>query len=183
MIIGITGTMASGKDTAAEYLKEKGCAHYSLSDIVREECDARGLPKDRDTLRELANELRRDFGADILASRAIEKIQREKPKNIIITSIRSAEEIKTLKKIPGFELICIDAPVELRYERIKNRQRESDFIDFKTFKHQEELELAGGANKQNIKDAIALADYTIINDETLEELKEKIEKIISFTAI
>ena len=99
MIIGITGTNASGKDTAADYLKNKGYSHYSLSDIVREECDVRGLPKDRDTLRELANELRRNFGADVLAKRAIEKIQREKAKNIVITSIRSPEEIKTLKKI------------------------------------------------------------------------------------
>jgi|SRR3989338_79469 len=176
MIIGITGTNASGKDTAADYLKNKGYSHYSLSDIVREECDVRGLPKDRDTLRELANELRRNFGADVLAKRAIEKIQREKAKNIVITSIRSPEEIKTLKKILNLKLIITDAPIELRYERSAKRNR--DTIDFKMFKHQEDLELAGGANKQNIKDAMALADYTIINDGTPEELYEKIEKII-----
>ena len=74
------------------------------------------------------------------------------------------------------KLIITAAPIELRYERSSKRNR--DTIDFKMFKHQEDLELAGGANKQNIKDAMALADYTIINDGTPEELYEKIEKII-----
>lgn len=77
MIIGVAGTNASGKDTVANYLKTKGYANYSLSDIVREECDKRGLPKDRDTLRELANELRRNFGNSVLAGRAMEKIKKD----------------------------------------------------------------------------------------------------------
>ena len=37
MIIGITGSYASGKDTVASILQEKGFIHYSLSDILREE--------------------------------------------------------------------------------------------------------------------------------------------------
>ena len=35
MIIGVVGTIGSGKDTVAEYLNQKGFQSISLSDILR----------------------------------------------------------------------------------------------------------------------------------------------------
>lgn len=182
MIIGVAGTNASGKDTVANYLKTKGYANYSLSDIVREECDKRGLPKDRDTLSELANELRRNFGNSVLAGRAMEKIKKDGiayAASIVITSIRSPEEAATLKRLPDFKLIAVDAPIELRYQRTRERGREGDFISFENFKRQEGLEMTGGAEKQNIRAVMQLADETITNDGTTDELHKKIDGILN----
>lgn len=33
MIIGITGTISAGKETVADYLKKRGFAHFSLSNV------------------------------------------------------------------------------------------------------------------------------------------------------
>lgn len=178
MLIGVTGTLVSGKDTVAEYLKSKGFFHFSLADAIREECDWRGLPKDRDTLRNLGNELRETLGADILARRAIEAIKKQRVQNVVITSIRNPEEVKFLKQQPDFVLIAIDAPIEIRYQRIVARERESDFVDFATFQKQEEEEMSGGEFKQNLAEVIAMADYKIINDRTLKELYHKIDQVV-----
>ena len=58
MIIGLTGANASGKGEAAGYLKSKGFAYYSLSDILREEAKLRGIEPSRENLIKLGNELR-----------------------------------------------------------------------------------------------------------------------------
>lgn len=179
MFIGVTGTLASGKDTLSHYLvKNKGFFHFSLSDAIREECDKRGLPKDRDTLVELGNELRAEFGTDILARRAIEAIQKQKSENSVITSIRNSDEVKFLKKISGFVLITVDGPIEARYQRIVSRKRDSDFVDFETFKAQEQKEMTGAAHEQDLEAVIGMADYRIVNDGTMEEFYEKIDQIL-----
>ena len=179
MIIGVTGTFASGKDTVSDYLVEKGYFHFSLSDAIRRECEKRGLPKDRDTLRDLANKMREEEGFDILAKRALETIKESEEKNVVVTSIRNPKEAEFLKKQDDFILIAVDAPIKIRYERIKSRQREDDFIDFEKFQHQEKMEMAGGEGKQNIGQIIQMADHIIINDGTLEELNEKINEFIN----
>ncbi len=67
-IIGLTGPNAAGKGEAARFLREKGYAYHSLSDVVREEATARGLDHSRENLIRVGNELRQTFGAGILAS-------------------------------------------------------------------------------------------------------------------
>jgi dephospho-CoA kinase len=179
MIIGITGTNAAGKDTAAGFFKDRGFFHCSLSDIVRRECDDRKMPKDRDTLRNVANEMRKTGGPAVLAERALKIISKYAGQSIVITSIRGRSEAETLKKeLQHFILLAIDAPIELRFKRTKERGRDSDFIDFENFKRQEELEMTGGEGKQNIDALLKMADHTIINDGTVDELYEKIKKTL-----
>lgn len=48
MIIGITGTFAAGKDTVADYLKEKGFEHFSLGEELTDIANERGLAVSRD---------------------------------------------------------------------------------------------------------------------------------------
>ncbi len=179
MIIGVTGTLVSGKDTLSHYLvANKGFFHFSLSDAIRQECDKRGLPKDRDTLANLGNELRGEFGPDILARRAIEAIKGQGAKNSVITSIRNPQEVNFLKQSSNFALITVDAPIKMRYQRIVSRKRDSDFVDFETFKRQEEKEMSGKNHEQDLQAVMTTADYNIINDGTLEEFHKKIEQIL-----
>ena len=178
MLIGVTGTLASGKDTLSNYLQGKGFFHFSLSDAIREECDRRGLPKDRDTLVAVGNELRGALGNDILAKRAVEAIEKFERKNSVITSIRNPDEVRFLKKIPGFKLISVDAPIKMRYQRIVERKRDSDFVDFATFKAQEEKEMSGAVHEQDLKSVIGMADYEIVNDGMMEEFERKIEQVL-----
>lgn len=180
MLIGVTGTLGSGKDTLSRYLtNKKGFFHFSLSDAIREECEKRRLPKDRDTLVNLGNELRSTLGNDILAKRAMEVVQKQKAENSVITSIRNPDEVKFLKSQPGFVMIAVDAPVEVRYQRIAARRREGDFVDFETFKAQEQKEMSGAAHEQSIGVVIKMADYHLVNDGTIEEFFGEIEKVLN----
>ncbi len=62
-IIGITGTIGAGKGTVVDYLvKEKGYDHLSVRVYLTEEIKKRNLPVNRDSMREIANELRFENG-------------------------------------------------------------------------------------------------------------------------
>ncbi|MCI0615156.1 AAA family ATPase, partial [bacterium] len=132
MIIGLTGKNASGKGEVANYLKDKSFYFYSLSDAIRDELNSRKIPVTRDSLIETGNELRSKFGADILARRIIEKLDANR--NYVIDSIRNPAEVEAFRKTRRFVLLNIDAPDEVRFERIKARNRENDPKTMKEFR-------------------------------------------------
>lgn len=172
-LIGLTGTNGAGKGEVATFLQKKGYAYVSLSDIIREELRARGLEASRDNLIACGNELREKFGADILARRAAKKIKGP----TVIDSIRNSREIEYLRSLGDFILIAIDAPVEIRFERIKRRGRNESVVTLEEFRKKEELEKNTEENSQQLETCLKLADLTIINDGPLEELWAKLEKL------
>jgi len=175
MIIGLTGTKASGKGIIAEILKEKGFVYSSTSDRVREEAEARKIInyviKD---LQDIGNDLRERFGTDILVKRTLKKLK--DAKDSVIDGIRNLGEIEELKK-QGAIIIGVDAPQEQRFERILKRGRQSDPKDLKGFLKMEKRDLGEGEKNsgQQTAKCIEAADYKIMNNGTLEELKQKIE--------
>lgn len=180
MILGLTGTFAAGKDAAAEYLKEKGFFHTSLSDLVREECVRQNRPIDRDTCRIIANETRAKFGAGYFTKLAMQKIKNSSAPNALVVSIRNLGEVEELKKNPNFKLLAIDAPIKLRYERAIARKSEKDKVPFETFEAQENEEMTSQkSNEMQIGTILKMADFTIQNIGTLEELYEKIDEILA----
>lgn len=178
MIIGLTGKNASGKGEVANYLKDKSFYFHSLSDAIRDELNSRKVPITRDSLIETGNELRSKFGADILARRILEKLDANR--NYVIDSIRNPAEVEAFRKTSRFVLLNIDAPDEVRFERIKSRNRENDPKTVKEFRQKEEAESKNvPAHMQSIEDCQKMADYTIINDGSLEKLHSKVQEIVS----
>lgn len=177
MIIGLTGTNGAGKGTVAEILREKGFEYTSLSDELRIELKKKGKEAVLDNLIAIGNELRKKEGPGTLSKRVLKRIG-DKEGNFIVDSIRNPAEIEELKKNKRFILIAVDAPIELRYERIKARKRASDFVSFEKFREQEEVQLKGGKTGQQLLNCINLADHRIINDGTKEELKKKVDDIL-----
>ncbi len=178
LIIGITGTIGAGKDTIADYLKTKGFAYHSLSDIIRDECNTRNLSHERDNLIAVGNELRTTFGPSVLGKLTAAKIEKLGEKKSLAVSIRNPAEIEALRATPGFFLIAVDAPIELRFERIKKRGRPEDAVSFEKFKEQENRERAGTATQQQLTSVMALADAHIDNAGTFEEINQHIETIL-----
>jgi|GEM_PF-5960621 Dephospho-CoA kinase len=105
-LIGLTGPNGAGKGEAAAFFAARGYAHRSLSDIIREELAAAGLPADRDHLIAKGNELRRKGGPDILARRLLKLVTGP----TVIDSIRNPAEVERLRKEDGFILLAVDAP-------------------------------------------------------------------------
>ena len=59
IVIGITGTLGAGKGTIVDYLvKNKGFNHFSVRSFIAQEIQNRGMTVNRDSLTEVANDLR-----------------------------------------------------------------------------------------------------------------------------
>jgi len=174
-LIGLTGTNGAGKGEVAAVLAKKGYASFSLSDEIREELRKNGKEPTRDNLIAQGNALRKRYGADILARRVMRKIKGEKA---VIDSIRTSEEVAFLRQQPGFRLVAVDAPVELRYKRIRKRGRAESASTLAEFIAKENEEMAGEAGEQQLRRCFALADITIINNGTLAALRRKTEKCL-----
>src|SRR6266446_2170701 len=168
MLIGLTGRNASGKGEVAKYLQKKSFYYYSLSNVIRDEIRLRGEEPTRDRLIVVGNELRQRYGAKILAERILAKI--EDDKHYIIDSIRNPAEVDAFRAAKHFKLIKVEAPAEVRFQRILSRQRESDPRTLEDFVALENREAEGDDTSQNLVKVELMADHALINDGVLENL-------------
>lgn len=180
MIIGITGTDGAGKGTVVEYLVgQLGFIHCSARAIWEEEFKKRNIASSRENMRLVANELRGIHGNDFLIKYYLPIIQNEGYKNSVIESVRAIAEVDTLKENGGI-LIAVDADQHLRYERIAARGSATDQVSFEKFVAQEELEMNDpNPNGMQKAEVMEMADYTILNEGTVEELHQKIEEVLN----
>ena len=168
MLIGLTGKNAAGKGEVAQYLQRKSFYYYSLSDVIREEIRRRGEEPTRERLIIVGNELRQRHGANILAERILAKI--EDDKHYIIDSIRNPAEVDAFRAAKHFKLIRIEAPAEIRFQRILSRKRENDPKTFEEFADLENREAEGDDTSQNLVKVELMADHSLINDDALPKL-------------
>jgi dephospho-CoA kinase len=170
-LIGLTGTNGAGKGEVAAYFIRKGFAYYSLSDVLRAELSARGEAVTRDNLIRIGNALRASQGADVLARRIMAVVAGRS----VIDSIRNPEEIAFFRTRPDFRLLAVDAPVEVRYERVRKRGRDESARTLDEFIAKEREEMEGSPTGQQLRRCRELADALVINDGTLENLYRKLE--------
>ncbi|MFH1447491.1 MAG: AAA family ATPase [Candidatus Micrarchaeota archaeon] len=179
MIIGLTGTFGAGKGEISRVLGERGYAYHSCSDVLREELKALGKEETIESLAGLGNEIRAKFGAGELPKRLIAMIRECGEEKAIVDSIRSIGEVEELRKEKDFVMLSVQAPIELRYERIRNRGRKGDDISFEELTNQENAQMGGSDATQNLGKCMSMADYRVVNDGTLEELEKKVVELLS----
>ena len=178
MIIGITGTLSSGKGSVVDTLIKKGFKHYSVRKFLIEEIDKRMLPVNRDSMVFVANKLREENSPSYIIEKLYEVAQREGG-NCIIESLRAVGEVEALRKKGDFYFIAVDADVRKRYERAMQRKSESDNVSFEKFVQDEQREMTSeDPNKQNLKACMEMADVKIINNGSLEDLEKDVEEIL-----
>jgi dephospho-CoA kinase len=128
LIIGITGTLGSGKGTIVEYLvREKGFAHFSVRAFISEEIIRRGMEVNRDSMVLVANDLRRSNSPSFITDRLFEMAVRS-GKDSVIESIRTPGEVLSLRLKGNFVLFSVDADPLIRYQRISLRKSDSDHV-------------------------------------------------------
>lgn len=174
MIIGIAGTLGAGKGTVVEYLKERGFSHYSVSGMFKAILESQGQVARREAYTWLGDSFRELGPAGPIAIQFA--MARHEKGNVIIESIHDVPEAEFLKE-KGAVIIGVDAPLELRYERIQGRGSEKDNVSFAEFRNIAAHEEQGGG-KHNINQVMKMADYMITNNGTLEELHEQVDAVL-----
>ena len=185
-ILAFVGAPAAGKTVAAAVAKEMSIPIITMGDVIRGELQRRKLSLSDANAGRVANELREREGMDAIARRCIPRIKditditdkegkRAKKPIIVIDGIRGIAEVETFEKEFGtdFILVRIEAPLTLRYNRIKTRGRGDDLLNIEEFKEREEREKRWG-----MEEAMEKAEKVITNEGSLEEFKEEIKRIL-----
>lgn len=132
-LIGLGGTNAAGKDSIGEMLAERhGWLFVSVSDLLRDEAKKRGLPVEREVLRTISAEWRREFGLGVLVDKAIEQFKNlnNTYKGLVAVPMRNPGEAQHIMDNGGV-LVWVDADPKVRYKRVELRLRSPE--DHKTF--------------------------------------------------
>jgi dephospho-CoA kinase len=184
-VIGLVGPTSSGKGAVARILRERGYEYFSLSDMLREEARSRGLdPNDTKTLQDLGDELRQTFGAAVLAERTVVKgISRLEDRKIVIDSIRNPAEVRFLREVLRATIIGIDASVDTRWRRFQDRGRDGNIKTKEQFLAMDgrEIQKTGDPFKIDVTGCLELADKVIINNGTIDDLMEGMQRFFKET--
>ncbi len=175
-LIGLVGFGSVGKDTVSRYLVDKfGFTHVSSGDLIRAYMTENKLGEQtRDALQKVINELREKNGGDYLVRIALENAS----PRLVISGLRAIPEVERIKKEGGL-IIAVTAPVETRYQWALSRKRATDKITFEEFKAIEVKEMENqNLAAQNIKAVMAMADFTINNSGSRDQLFAEINRIM-----
>jgi len=179
--VGLTGHLGSGKGEVMKMLEKRGFKTISLSDMVREEAQRRGLEDTRDNLQLLGNELRSTFGAGALGRKVREVIEKDPMHNWVIDGIRNPGEWKELGTLTPFKMIGVYTDPELIVQRVMERKRQEG-MELSRESILERLEREKGTGEppdgQQVLKCMDEADFLILNDGTLEELQKKLEHFL-----
>lgn len=174
LVIGVTGMPGAGKDTVREIVREYGFPIVIMGDEVRAEAARRNIEPTPENLGKLMLQIRAEEGPEAIAKRCISKIRALDARIVIVDGLRSPHEVREFKRVfPRFKIMAIHASPETRFKRLLKRGRSDDPKDWETFCARDQRELSVG-----IGEVIAMADYMIVNEGMLEQLKEEIKRII-----
>ncbi len=174
-VIAFVGMPGAGKSEASAVAREMGMPVVIMGDVLRDEVRERGLPPTDENIGGVANQLRKDEGMDAIAKRCIPKIEALRARAVVIDGIRGIAEVETFKREFGenFTLVKIDAPFELRLERLRRRARSDDMGTADWLKPRDERELSWGMGK-----AIEVAEKSVVNLDPIEKFKDEIRSIL-----
>lgn len=183
MIIGLTGSLAAGKGVVSDYFIKKGFVYFSLSDKVREIAKANNMDTNneegRKKLQDLGNRLREEKGSGYLAELVSKEITSNEYENAIVDGIRNPGEVYVLRRLKDFYLLAVDAPIDLRFERLKSRNRSSDPKTFGEFVKVDNRDqgIDEGNLGQAVRKCMRLADYSIFNNGALDKFEKRVDKL------
>lgn len=177
LIIGLTGLQGCGKGTIADILqREYQAGYFRFSSILGDILTRLAQEKTRDNFIKLSNLLRQGFGEDIL-SYAIERDALQSDKDlVVIDGIRRAEDIVALEPLPSFKLIAVEAPADLRFERLKMRHEKpgEQNLNWEQF-----LSVEQAPTEITIPFIMERASYRLNNAGTREELETHVRELMA----
>jgi dephospho-CoA kinase len=175
-VIAIVGMSGSGKSEVSRIFENNGFVRIRFGDITDEEIIKRGQTLNEENERRVREQLRIEYGMDAYAKLNLSKIDSSlKHSNIVIDGLYSWEEYSLLKSIYNDEFIVLSvwSSPKTRYQRLGSRFKRPLNISQASERDKTEIE---NINKGG---PIAMADYIIVNDSTIEKLRSDTQNIIT----
>ncbi|UCG69367.1 MAG: flagellar hook-basal body complex protein FliE [Thermoplasmata archaeon] len=171
-VIAITGMPGSGKEEFVKIAQKEGFFVVRMGDVVRDEVKRRDLELSDVNIGNIANSEREKCGMGIWAEKTVPLV---KGTLVFIDGIRGDAELEVFRKAFGgnMKVVCIQCSSKIRYERIKKRRRKDATMTWEAFCERDERELGWGIDK-----ALALCDYVIENEGTLEEFQDEVRGLL-----
>jgi dephospho-CoA kinase len=175
-VIGTVGLPGSGKGEAAKVAREHDIPVVTMGDVIRKECRDRGLdPAEHHGT--IAQALREENGPAAIAERSLPLIRErlDDHDTVLVDGLRSGVEADEFEEAFGgdFVLVSIEAPFEVRKERLAERGRDKGADE-----GGEGLEARDTRERGfGMDEAMERADVVIDNTDTLEAFRTKIEAL------
>ena len=175
-VVSIVGMSGSGKSEVTEIFRDHCYMPVRFGDITDEAVTGRGLELNEVNEREVREELRREHGMEAYAVLSVPRIDTAlKETSVVVDGLYSWEEYKYLRQRYGkdFVVVAVYASPQTRYSRLADREvRPLTAEEAASRDHAEIENLEKGG-------PIAMADMTIVNESTFEDMKLQAERIIA----
>lgn len=174
-LVAIVGMAGAGKSEVARIFEKEGFRRIRFGDITDEELKKRGLELTEENERFVREQLRKEHGMAAYAKLNLDRIEALlEVSNVVIDGLYSWDEYVFLKGRYGDRLciVAVWSSPRTRYERLARRLVRPLTNEMAAERDVSELE---NVNKGG---PIAMADFTIINESTLENLNKEVKRVI-----
>ncbi|HHJ53583.1 MAG TPA: dephospho-CoA kinase [Caldithrix abyssi] len=191
LIVAVTGGIGSGQSTVCKFFEEWGCKVIN-ADLKAKEVIHRDKKLQKELMKTFGNDIFDHNGklnTKLLAERAfrneleIQKLNQLVHPRMVESLVEEMEQARFSGKYPLviidaaliYEIsiekmfdavVVVDAPMQLRQQRVKDREG----MTRKQFKERVDRQIP-------LEDKVKWADFVIQNDGTLDELKERTRKV------
>jgi len=174
-VVAIVGMAGAGKSEVARLFEKHGYARIRFGDVTDEEVSKRGLELNEENERYIRELLRQEHGMAAYARLNLPRINAAlTASDVVIDGLYSWEEYTFLETQYGenLYLVAVWASPLTRHGRLARRSNRALTPEEAVSRDREEIE---DINKGG---PIAVADFTIINESSLEDLTRQTEGII-----
>ena len=175
-VVSIVGMAGAGKSEVAKVFQESGFTRIRFGDVTDREVRKRGLELNEKNERYIRELLRQEQGMAAYAKLNLPAIDSAlKSSDVVIDGLYSWEEYTFLKSYYGenFYVVAVWASPKTRYTRLGSRPERHLTLEEAASRDKAEIE---NSNKGG---PIAMADFTIINEVPLADLKKETRKVIA----
>lgn len=178
-ILAIVGMSGSGKSVVVDYLTEKGYPKVYFGGMIYKEMNRRGIERtaDGESEKRFREMIRETEGKDWVVKQVIDETKnliKAGQKRIVLDGLYSWTEYKALKReFPGqLTVLAVVVPKALRHFRVGKRPERP----FNT----KEIQERDRSEIENLEKGgpIAMADFYVLNDDTVAKLHDDVDKIL-----
>lgn len=174
-VIAVVGMNGSGKSEVARVFEKGGFTRIRFGDLTDKEVERRGFVLNEENERKVREQLRQEHGMAAYAKLNIPIIDEALGRShVVVDGLYSWEEYKLLKERYGsrFLVVAVYSSPKTRQGRVSQREvrplspGESLNRDF------------GEIENLNKAGPIAMADFALVNESSLEDLRKEAESVM-----